>query len=394
MAQITYHQYRPGRWVKLVDGSPVGPASAEEVSVWQAERAKQTRTWTEVVQKALTPPEPSPPPDRTRTGSDAQTSARIWEDIITQPDAAKAFSTAPAPPASGEQAATSQPGVTIGEAIARARRGKPVVVEGGKICEIDDLAPFRRSPAVSAAPQEPASVATDLAATPVPAQPSVQAAPAAADVLPLDSEAEDRAAADQPVTGEPPVPAQASMPTTISQETGLAVEQVSVSAARKPVVSELGSTTKAPEPPPDVTAPPEDGAFVDVYAEELVERDDESGSDAPGSTGPEPLDSSMSPRRGRGGRPVAKAKATRSPPNRGRALSTGPSYLWIVIGAGDDAVTVVRNGLSRYQERFGMPAATVLCHPDELRALEDAGLLVDIRRGRSVPPRSLWIGSK
>ena len=38
MARITYHEFRPGRWVKLVDGKAVGPATEEEVAQWRREQ--------------------------------------------------------------------------------------------------------------------------------------------------------------------------------------------------------------------------------------------------------------------------------------------------------------------------------------------------------------------
>ncbi len=67
-------------------------------------------------------------------------------------------------------------------------------------------------------------------------------------------------------------------------------------------------------------------------------------------------------------------------------------YLWIMAGAADDLVTIVRSGLARYQERFRQPAEVVLCHMDDIAILEKANLPVDVRQGKGVPPRNSQVG--
>ena len=49
MAELRYLEFRPGRWVKLVDGQVVGPATAEEAAAWKRELAEQVRIWEGVV---------------------------------------------------------------------------------------------------------------------------------------------------------------------------------------------------------------------------------------------------------------------------------------------------------------------------------------------------------
>ena len=49
MAELRYLEFRPGRWVKRVDGQVVGPASAEEVAAWKRKLAEQIRIWEDVV---------------------------------------------------------------------------------------------------------------------------------------------------------------------------------------------------------------------------------------------------------------------------------------------------------------------------------------------------------
>ena len=49
MAELRYLEFRPGRWVKLVDGQVVGPATPEEAAAWKRELAEQVRIWEDVV---------------------------------------------------------------------------------------------------------------------------------------------------------------------------------------------------------------------------------------------------------------------------------------------------------------------------------------------------------
>jgi len=66
----------------------------------------------------------------------------------------------------------------------------------------------------------------------------------------------------------------------------------------------------------------------------------------------------------------------------------------MMAGAAEDLATAVRGGLARYEERLNEPAGAVLCHADDLPTLEGAGLPVDVRHGKGVPPGSFWIGPK
>jgi len=49
MAELRYLEFRPGRWVKLVDGQVAGPTTPEEVAAWKRELAEQIRIWEDVV---------------------------------------------------------------------------------------------------------------------------------------------------------------------------------------------------------------------------------------------------------------------------------------------------------------------------------------------------------
>jgi hypothetical protein len=65
----------------------------------------------------------------------------------------------------------------------------------------------------------------------------------------------------------------------------------------------------------------------------------------------------------------------------------------MVAGQSDDLLAIVRTGLARYQQRFERAAEVVLCHSEDLPTLEGK-LSVDLREGKSLPRRNIWIGLK
>jgi len=70
MSKVSYLEFRPGRWVKLVDGKVAGPATPEEVAAWRREQAEQARIWEDVLRQAPAPESqparPAPAPTRAR----------------------------------------------------------------------------------------------------------------------------------------------------------------------------------------------------------------------------------------------------------------------------------------------------------------------------------------
>jgi hypothetical protein len=66
----------------------------------------------------------------------------------------------------------------------------------------------------------------------------------------------------------------------------------------------------------------------------------------------------------------------------------------MVAGQSDDLLAIARAGLARYQQRFDRAAEVVLCHSEDLPALEGGKLPVDLREGKSLPRRNIWIGLK
>jgi hypothetical protein len=110
MLRVTYHEFRPGHWVKLVDGQVAGPATADEVAKWRREKAEPDRIWQDVVQ------ETTPAEVESVAPQDAVAETGIWQDVVGQvtPPSAKpkpASETATAkpvakgepPPAAGAQ---------------------------------------------------------------------------------------------------------------------------------------------------------------------------------------------------------------------------------------------------------------------------------------------------
>jgi hypothetical protein len=65
-----------------------------------------------------------------------------------------------------------------------------------------------------------------------------------------------------------------------------------------------------------------------------------------------------------------------------------------MVGATEDLVAAVRGGLTKYEERFDQRAGAVLCHAEDLAALDEAKLSVDVRPRKGVPRRNFWIGPK
>ena len=89
MAKISYHEFRPGRWARLVDGKIVGPATPEEVKAWQRQRTDGQTIWEDVVDQIATRPELQAehslePSAHTPTKRKPPEPGRIWEDVLKQ----------------------------------------------------------------------------------------------------------------------------------------------------------------------------------------------------------------------------------------------------------------------------------------------------------------------
>lgn len=390
MPKVTYHEYRPGRWVKLVDGKAVGPATAEEVAQWRREKAEQSKIWQDVVEEAT---DAASQPEQ----ADEVT---IWQDVVSQVSVPESKSARPpraATPTRKPAEPEPTPPATIDEAIWSARHGKPVVVRDGRVVTADTgekpaappktkPAPAKSVPAVEAAQPEPAHKPTEAAkAEPTPAVKITAAAKAEQpvrrrkEVAPVETPTRP-----EPVPTAEPVPAKAPakpkrkrMRAAPAKEAAQpqpvpAAEARSAAEpekpARKRVKTPPARKAAKPKPTPTVTAaPPAEATEVEPQPTTRARRTPRTRSTA-----------------------ARRRKGVPPPTPKG----FGPSYLWMMAGAAEDLPTAVRGGLARYEERFNEPAGAVLCHADDLPTLEGAGLPVDVRQGNGVPPGSFWIGSK
>jgi hypothetical protein len=437
MPKITYHEYRPGRWVKLVDGRAVGPASAEEVAQWQREKAEQARIWQDVLQEAAEDASPQSRPAAVRKGEPA-----IWQDVVGQIEGPR---TPPVPPCEAKE--PEPPPRTVGDAIQSARRGKPVVVRDGRVVtggkpvqpEGPSVPPAGRAAAAEGLPKpEP-----QLAETPVR---RVKAAPAKRAAKPMHESADE---AGQRVAKAPAVRTAAG-PTAehggavVAREEARPEPAVETVPAPKPKPrgrrAEATASAKATqaEPPPAIdmdvveqltepvqklarsmpakataeltpvpTTEAAPAAELAIRAPEPAEPAEEETETEPVSVqavGPgdkasepeaQPVIQIVRPRRGtRSGRRATGAAREREIGRKVPQDTLGPAYLWIMAGPSDDVVAAVRGGLARYEERFNERAGAVLCHAEDLPALEGATLPVDVRPRKGVPPRNFWIGPK
>jgi len=451
MAKVTYHQYRPGRWVKLVDGQVVGPATEEEVARWRLEKAEQTRIWEDVVRRAIGGGEEAEPePEQPRRAPDGAEDD-IWKDVLR----ATSPRTSAEEPEPRPVRRRAPPPSTLEEAMLSSLRGRPVPVEGGRIVGAEQPPPEPpeqpvSEPAPSAAtepsgalaepasedlaspPQQlataaqPTTAPAELDASPKPVEPAVQEPEAprkqkkqvaprkgrkankerakddglgaptavAADAIPPPPQATPETAGRETMSGPPARSAQAATKTRVPDR-GPAIEAsreipqpctyeqstLEVSEAAQVLADEA---ELARETLQEIAELPEEARGEGDVAEELAEAPSPEASD---------VAETRAPRAGRVPRTV-KHQPERPRPGAPEAEPPLPSYLWIVAGLSDDLIAAVRVGLERYSQRFEEPAGAVLCHEDDLSALEAAGLQVDVRHHRGLQPRNFWIGAK
>nr|MBC7245910.1 hypothetical protein [Chloroflexota bacterium] len=346
MSKVTYHEFRPGHWVKLVDGKIVGRATAEEVAAWKREKAEQATIWQDVVQQAA-PVEPKPeappeaPPSKPKVAWTEPT--KIWQDVLSQVSAAEPQ------PEHLPKATTQTKGKP--ERVPKASPGEPIaapkVVSPKPEAKVKPKVAVKVVPAKRATEAEPA-----LVAQPAPAKAiSVKPAP--------KPSAKVKAVSAKQVAKAVPAPA-------VKAEPKIA----------KALPVEKPPATKRVSPPSPAKA-----KAVKQIAEAIPSEEEISSPVAPAEATTKPKRASTAMTR--------RSAAQPTPVERSSQL-----YLWIMAGLSDDLIATVRSGLARYQERFHQPAEVVLCHMDDMATLEKANLPVDVRQGKGVPPRSFWIGLK
>jgi hypothetical protein len=92
MTKISYDEFRPGHWVKKVDGQVVGPATAAEVAAWKREKAAPARIWEDVIATASRPlldevkvaTSPAVKPEAPAEPGPLEQShqSTLWEDLV------------------------------------------------------------------------------------------------------------------------------------------------------------------------------------------------------------------------------------------------------------------------------------------------------------------------
>lgn len=402
MPKVTYQEYRPGRWVKLVDGKAVGPATAEEVDRWRREQAAQARIWQDVVKKAQATPAPPKPERSTRRSRKPADTEGIWQDVVGQ---ARVPPSEAAPQADAEP--PEPPPGTIEEAIRSARHGKPVPVRSGKVVDPGE-------PAHAAVRAEPPLVTTPAEEAP---PPDLDRAPPSAARSTRDTGAPVTREPPKAVEKAPPAPAppaitrKAKASATPSARAGKARTAGMAAPSRPAGTPKAGRDEEAaqrepgPEAPasqepskakhaaraqaPAVTRPSEPAVSDELLETELVLPDEPSHREPDETTQAVPATAKPASRC-----PHESRTRRRASPAPAAAEVVVPSYLWIVAGPGDDLPAVVRTGLARYEERFQEAAGAILCHEADVPVLEAAKLDVDVRHREGLAPRNFWIGSK
>ena len=334
MGKISCHEFRPGYWAKLVDGRVVGRATPEEAKAWQREQAEEGAIWEDVLRRAG-PPEPRP--------------SRSPRSLprATEPPGEK-----PSPPRAKPRPAEA---ITIWEDVLR--QAKPQRPSGVS-------APGRPPAEAKPAKHLPAARAADRL------QPRTRPA-ISQETLPLDSTPPHPEVAEAPRPTVRPVP-----PKELAK--AKAVLPPTERGATKPKVMTppLAGAEPVAKPKPVLPQPK-------VQPESEVER-------------PAPEKAVMAkPKRRRSSTETARRRTTkkRAPPPAPRG-GASQMYLWIMADPKDNLEGAIRAWLPKYEARFDQAPGAVLCHPQDLAALESANLPLEVRQAKGVPPHHFWIGPK
>ena len=445
MPTISYREFRPGKWVRLEDGVIVRAATAEEVAAWKQDKAAPVHIWEDVV--ATTSRAPSgevkvaqPPaakaqaPAGPSSHKEAEQST-IWEDVVQRSKSSVKAASSSEPRPRPEGSARAEQTQIWQDVVKQAQKTAPETERqpakqapnppdtaeakprpAGRPLPVPTFAPAKAAPS-AAPPEKPQgegtgarkAFAAEVAAPKLStvrkteekaaqAKKTPDAKPAPRPVPPAKTESKPRresAPAPQEVPAKPPARKAHATRATAKKPAARAAEKTKLAAKpapakEKPAPSSRSQATKDRLP----------GRLLDEIAEE--ESTPVTGpveEETPRPTSHPPSEVEASPRKRTEPRPRSSAAAaSRRTTGKGKAGAAperpNQMYLWIVAGQTDDLIATVRTGLTRYQERFSHPAEVVLCHSVDLPTLEGARLPVDVREGKSLPPRNFWIGLK
>jgi hypothetical protein len=452
MPKITFHEFRPGKWVKLVDDKVVGPATAAEVAAWKQEKTAPARIWEDVVATASRPPlgevkvakspavtSRAPTEQGARKEPDEST---LWEDLVKRTKPSVQAEGPPKPRPRQEDTDWAEQAQIWQDVVKRVEKHgrqpaqgapispqpvpevKPELATGASLVPTATLAP--------AAPPKPAAKPEGEGTSPTKAFAAETTAPKLAGKVPkptAEAESEEKAAlvrkapdakhAPRPsppakltvrAAAKPrrePAPVQKALPTgrqaALKAPANKATPQRPASkAAEKGKAAVKGVPAKKTAAPSGFPKPTVRPRLPAKLLNEIAAETSASTA-APAEKAAMPLGRrAVSPSVGRetsGSKPKSSpAAVSRRTTGKTKAASAqerpNPLYLWISAGQADDLIATVRTGLARYQERFSHAAEVVLCHSADLPALEGAKLSVDLREGKSLAPRNFWIGSK
>ncbi len=354
MSKVSYLEFRPGRWVKLVDGKVAGPATPEEVAAWRREQAEQARIWEDVLRQAPAPESqparPAPAPTRAR-----ETAERPRPRA--KPKLLEEFPISEAIPGVAEMARPTAKAALPVEVAKVEHKPEAKIAPPVEVAKPEPRPTVEAAPPVEVAKAEPkpeAKVAPRVEVLKVEPKPKAKAAPRVK-VVKVEHKPEAKIARPKEIVKPKPKPEAKVAPR---------VEELEVEPKPKAKAAPPVKVVKVEHKPEAKIAPPEKAAKA-------------------------------KPGVGRRRTPTARRRtAKRKAPPTASTDRLGQLYLWIMAGPTDDLAATVRTWLPRYAERFKQPAGVVLCHAEDLVILGEARLPVDVRQANGVPLRNFWLGPK
>ncbi len=309
-------EFRPGRWVKIVDGRTVGRATPEEVAAWQLAHGRGAVASNLDLDVDLSPgPVPGPAhaidvplrPAYERRGPRPEPGRPLGPEVDRDAPPVPAAQPFPPTPAQAAQPPKRRPPAAPGA-------GQPAPRSEPSALSARPAPPGRPAPAAPAADRPPARPAE---------APSALGAPSAA-----TAPAQGRHSSSRPATAMAPA------------------------RPRRKAGDSDGASAKVPPRRRKVAGEGEGATALKAPA-----------SQSRASHDPAPTHA----------QPAPTAEAT-PPPEPDR----GPRFWWIWNVHGHPVAAFLREWVPRYKAKFGREVSTVLCHADDLEAVVACGYQADV----------------
>ncbi len=332
-------EYRPGKWVKVVDGHIVGRATPEELAAWREARAHDQDAQLSLpdLDVDLTPPPtPGSSPGRTL-------------DVPLRPAFERRGRRAAGPPAPMDPARPAGP-----------EKNEPGTARPSR----------PQGPAAGPPPPAPSGPEDDLASLTIEVALAREASARRRQGLEPPAEAEDG-----PRTVRRRLPIPEPTPLERSQARSAMAERTRLPKKAEPVPAER------PQPRPmdvEVTSLPK--------PEPMRRRPTTSTPAAPSRRRSEaslPMAAEDEP-----APEDARVEEPELPP--GPDAIQGPRYWWIYNASRQPMADFLKEWLPRYKAKFGHEASFVICHEDDLAAVQAVGLDVDV--SPLLGPGHLYLG--